>query len=233
MSFTWAAAFAAFFLPRPAARSYAAGACAAYGLGLAVNPFPGAPHVWFLTSVTALVGAEAVSALVGRLDRAALTDPLTGLLNRNGLQRRAAVAIAEAERSGMPLSVAVVDLDGFKQVNDRDGHDAGDQLLASLAAAWRKEIREEDILARLGGDEFVLVLPDATPREAQDLLGRLAAVSQAPWSSGVASSRPDSQLRDLLLDADRALYAAKAARPSEVVLPEPRQPADQPVRTAT
>ncbi len=231
MSFTWAAVFAAFFLSRRAARSYALAACAAFGAGLAVNPFSGAPHVWFLTSVTALVGTEAVAALVGRLDRAAVTDPLTGLLNRTGLQRQAAAALAEAERTGAPLSVAVVDLDGFKAVNDRDGHAAGDRLLASLAASWRKEIRAADILARLGGDEFVLVLPDATPSEARDLLDRLAAVSAAPWSSGVAVNRPDSTLRDLLLDADRALYAAKGARTRRVVLPEQRTA--QPVRTAT
>jgi diguanylate cyclase (GGDEF)-like protein len=179
-----------------------------------------------------MVGAEAVGRLVARLDRAALTDPLTGLLNRNGLQRRAAAALAEAERTGAPLSVAVVDLDGFKQVNDRDGHDAGDRLLAGLAASWRKEIRSDDILARLGGDEFVLVLPDSTPDQTQDLLARLAAVSSASWSAGVAANRPHSQLRDLLLDADRELYVAKAARPRQLVLPEPRETA-QPVRTAT
>ena len=87
------------------------------------------------------------------------------------------------------------------------------------------------MLARLGGDEFVLVLPGAGAREAEDLLDRLAAVSVTPWTSGVAAARPDTDLQQLLLEADRALYAAKAARQT-VVLPEPRS-ARQPGLTPT
>jgi diguanylate cyclase (GGDEF)-like protein len=233
MSFTWAAAFSAFFLPRVVARCYGVAAVLAFGAGLLSNPFYGAAHVWFLTSLTAVVAVEAVAALVSRLDHAAVTDPLTGLLNRNGLQREAHAALAAAGRSGSPLSVAVVDLDGFKAVNDQHGHDAGDRVLAELAASWRKEVRAGDIVARLGGDEFVLVLPDTSRADAEDLLTRLAAVSATPWSSGVVTSRPGNDLRDLLVGADRELYAAKARRPRQVVLPEQRVPDVQTVRTPT
>ncbi|MCW2715096.1 MAG: diguanylate cyclase [Frankiales bacterium] len=212
MSFTWTAAYAAFFFSRSAARAYAVSATAAFGVGVTVNPFLGMLHVWLLTTLTSLVAVEAIASLVGRLRRAALRDPLTDLLNRAGLHRQGERALRSATKTGAPLTVVVLDLDGFKAVNDDQGHAAGDRLLVALARAWEGEMRATDILARLGGDEFVLLLPDTDVHGAAMLLQRLAHRSPATWSAGTATHEAGSSLQRLLSEADSDLYRVKAAR---------------------
>jgi diguanylate cyclase (GGDEF)-like protein/PAS domain S-box-containing protein len=156
-----------------------------------------------------------------QLERIAYHDPLTDLPNRVLLQDRLAHAIAHAERRNRRLAVVYIDLDGFKQINDSNGHAAGDRLLAEIAARLRQAVREEDTVARIGGDEFVAVLVDLPPREAwEDLLQRLLEASRGgrrgsrvTASLGVAlypQAQPvDAEL--LLRQADRAMYAAKQA----------------------
>ena len=93
-------------------------------------------------------------------------------------------------RSGTDCTVVIVDLDGFKAVNDRHGHAAGDQLLVALADAWRLALRPADLVARYGGDAFVLVLPRTDVASAREVLSRLASCSPASWSYGLAAHRP-------------------------------------------
>ena len=211
--FVWIALYAALFFPRPVARAYVGLVAAALAAALALNPYDGAVHTWALVVVTTAVAAEALAANVGWLHKQAVTDPLTGLLNREGLRRAGERVLAGADRSGAELTVVVLDLDGFKGVNDRHGHAAGDRLLVDLAAAWTRELRPTDLLARYGGDEFVLVLPQTDGRAAKDVLGRLRDVSVTTWSYGLARHRPGAALAELLHAADADLYDAKAARP--------------------
>lgn len=211
-SFVWVVLYAAFFFSRRATRCYALACAGSFALALALNPFSGAGNVWVLMSLTMVVAAEAVAHIVRTLERQATTDPLTGLLNRDGLRTAGMRVLAQAQRSGRPLAAVIVDLDGFKLVNDRQGHAAGDRLLADLAAAWPPVLRADDVLARYGGDEFVLLLPGTATSAAVELLHRLRGASPAAWSFGLASGAAGKTLEDLLAEADADLYRVKAAR---------------------
>lgn len=136
-------------------------------------------------------------------------DPLTGLLNRRGAESHARGVHALAQRSLGPTTVAVIDIDGFKAVNDNMGHDAGDQVLRELARQWSQMIRSGDVLGRMGGDEFMLIMPNTDTRTAHALLRRMREVTPIPWSHGVTEWADDEDLSIALLRADRAMYRAK------------------------
>lgn len=144
-----------------------------------------------------------------RLERLALTDPLTGLPNRRHLELHLEREIARAVRTRQALAVAAFDLDGLKHVNDTEGHGAGDALLRETTTAWRTRLRAADLLARTGGDEFVLVLPDCGDREScEETVERIRSTG-APASAGLALWDGAEDIATLLRRADRALYAAK------------------------
>jgi diguanylate cyclase (GGDEF)-like protein len=155
-----------------------------------------------------------VEQLFQRLRELARTDMLTGLPNRRAWQELLQRESASARRSGEPLTVALLDLDGFKPYNDTHGHLAGDRLLMSMIASWRGALRETDVLARWGGDEFALLLPACGIREAESLLERMrAAFPDAPFSVGLVESEGDSPSEELVASADERLYQAKRGRP--------------------
>ncbi|MGV3680460.1 MAG: diguanylate cyclase [Acidovorax sp.] len=166
------------------------------------------------------------------LDLQARTDALTGLLNRRGFDSRMEFALALARRSGRPLSVVSLDVDHFKGVNDRFGHEAGDEVLRRLAQTLQQRLRASDVIARLGGEEFAVVLPDTAAEDAfaiaQSIVDGMAAqedplVGRITVSAGIASLRdaPDSAL-ELLRRSDAALYAAKGQGRNRVCAePEP------------
>lgn len=167
-----------------------------------------------IQDITELKRLEAErSRLLAELEILAATDELTALPNRRTWAGELRREIARASRERAPLAVALVDLDRFKEYNDAQGHQAGDTLLISAAAAWRAVLRETDVLARVGGDEFALALPRCPEDRAHDLLRRLAAAtpSDQSVSAGVAMWEPGESADDLLARADAALYAAKQA----------------------
>jgi diguanylate cyclase (GGDEF)-like protein len=142
----------------------------------------------------------------------AYTDALSGLPNRRAFEDRAARLRDFSDAK--PLAVLMMDLDGFKQVNDLEGHEAGDRILASMARAIAGGLREGDFVARLGGDEFAALLPRTNLEEAESLAERLRAdVQDAGSSASVTSSFGVAMLEDdvrrALLRADVALYEAK------------------------
>jgi diguanylate cyclase (GGDEF)-like protein len=149
----------------------------------------------------------------------ARTDSLTGLLNRRGFLEVARREIARSARSGRPLTVVLVDVDRFKEVNDVRGQDAGDHLLGGMGTALRSAMRAVDASARLGGDEFAVLLPDADIASIASVLDRLrlvlmqaAAEKAAPVtvSLGAATfSRPPASLDEMLRAAGRMLQDAK------------------------
>lgn len=158
------------------------------------------------------------------LERLATQDALTGLPNRLALLDRMGLALAHAQRTGRQLAVCFVDLDGFKLVNDRFGHEAGDLLLQEIARRLRVALRGEDTVARLGGDEFVLLLGDLEAqsacegaleqliRDVQQPVVLPAGVAQVSASIGVAMCPADADDAVALLTlADRAMYRAKKA----------------------
>jgi diguanylate cyclase (GGDEF)-like protein len=159
-----------------------------------------------------------------QLDHIAHHDPLTGLPNRILLADRLQQGIAQSQRRGKSLAVVYLDLDGFKPINDRYGHDVGDEFLIALAHRMKAALREGDTLARIGGDEFVAVLADLERRQDCDfVLARLllaasdpltvrAQVLQVSASIGVSLYPQDGADADLLLRyADQAMYEAKQA----------------------
>jgi diguanylate cyclase (GGDEF)-like protein/PAS domain S-box-containing protein len=159
-----------------------------------------------------------------RLRHLADHDDLTGLINRRRFQEELQRHLAEGRRYGLTGALLVLDLDGFKEVNDNHGHSAGDRVLCAVADALRSRLRASDVVARLGGDEFAVLLPRETPAEAELVCRSLeraipaevsvpgdrrieVSVGFAPFADGVES------VDDVLAAADASMYAAKHGRP--------------------
>ncbi|MGY2066377.1 putative bifunctional diguanylate cyclase/phosphodiesterase [Blastococcus sp. SYSU DS0619] len=161
------------------------------------------------------------------------TDELTGLANRRSLLEQAQRVVAAARRE-RPAALLLLDLDGFKEINDSLGHTAGDDLLRQIGPRLRRSLRSGDVLARLGGDEFAVLMPAAEPAEARALAWRLSDLLHAPFtvadvrlhvgvSIGVATTpAPAATVEELLHCADVAMYSAKRARERvHVYVPDP------------
>lgn len=157
-----------------------------------------------------------------RLSELALQDPLTGLANRTALQQHLDQALARSLRRHELLAVMLIDLDGFKPINDQHGHGYGDLVLAEIARRLRQHIRDGDLPARLGGDEFVVICENVqSADDAQDLARRLLEGLDTPMhledrsvrvgaSIGIALCHGDADATSLIRLADAAMYRAKA-----------------------
>ena len=162
------------------------------------------------------------AALLRRdLEVRASTDPLTGLLNRRALDAAAALAVAAINEGKGVFAATVLDLDKYKELNDRLGHVAGDHALKAVSYCLKRELRTSDLIARTGGDEFVLLLPRTPGKEAARIAERLRdclqqldlglsdPLAEITGSFGVAEAMPGESWEDLLERCDGALYAAK------------------------
>jgi diguanylate cyclase (GGDEF)-like protein len=173
----------------------------------------------------ALIGSHLASADLQSRDEA-VADPMTGLLNRLTLSSRFAAAQRLAAGTGQSIGVVMCDVDHFKRINDTHGHDRGDEVLVELASRLRASLRATDVAYRVGGEEFVLLLPGRDIGDAVLVAERVRhAVAATPLaglpvtvSAGVTSVREDAAtLSEVLRQADRALYAAKAAGRNRVL----------------
>jgi diguanylate cyclase (GGDEF)-like protein len=160
--------------------------------------------------------------LMGRLEALARTDPLTTIANRRALEEALVRELASAERSGRPLSVVMLDLDHFKEFNDRRGHQSGDVHLRDTAAAWLRELRPSDTLARFGGEEFLAILPDCESAVGARIGDRLRELvpGRETCSAGVATWDRRETMTDLIARADAALYEAKRRGRDRTVVAE-------------
>ncbi len=151
------------------------------------------------------------------LHKMAMLDPLTGLHNRRFAEERLAAEVARSHRSGHPLTVIMLDLNDFKQINDRSGHAAGDQVLKEFAERLKALVRVSDLAVRLGGDEFLMLLVDCAPDMAERLVARIGTLQvnyqgtriTVQFCAGWAGCRPGEPADKLLERADRELYEAK------------------------
>ena len=168
-----------------------------------------------------------LSLALAEVQRLASHDELTGLPNRREMQQRLEQEHARFQRTGEAFSVAVLDLDHFKQINDAQGHAGGDEVLRVFAAAVRDNLRGMDVFARWGGEEFLLLLPGTAGQRAQGVVQRLlehvhaidigfapnpgATGRRLSFSAGVAEQRRDEPVADTVARADRHMYEAKRA----------------------
>jgi diguanylate cyclase (GGDEF)-like protein len=176
--------------------------------------------VWLLLAELLSRLAARNAAITARLQTALDTDTLTGVGSRRSLDAR-------LRRLSRGDTIAVVDLDHFKAVNDKSGHCAGDVVLSDFGETLQAQVRPHDFVARYGGEEFVLVLSRTTPSQGLDVLARVRAAWHeaqpgVTFSSGLAVNRDDGRNDRLLSVADAALYRAKAAgRDRDVVATAP------------
>jgi diguanylate cyclase (GGDEF)-like protein/PAS domain S-box-containing protein len=228
------------FLPRPEAR-YLCVPLTVQGEMLGVFCLAGAPanskhHVSQLQLAVTVSESVKLSLsnlrLREKLRAEAIHDPLTGLFNRRYLEETLSRELHRARRGNSPLCLAMLDLDRFKQFNDRFGHDAGDSFLRELGRLVRENLRKSDISCRYGGEEFVLVLPDSSLPDAEQRLEQLRVlikhlkiqhgdqmIGPLTISAGVAQAEKlSTEPSELLRAADNALYAAKKAGRDRVVV---------------
>ncbi|WP_420408848.1 diguanylate cyclase [Hoeflea sp.] len=164
------------------------------------------------------------------LARLAWTDSLTGALNRHRFLELAEKEIDRTARHHKPASLLVLDADHFKQINDRDGHAAGDEVLKGIVERFKRTLRSHDIIGRIGGEEFGILLPEIGADDAVKVAAKLCnAISELPFafegqllratiSIGVATHTPGDHLHEVMRRADMALYEAKAAGRNCLVL---------------
>jgi diguanylate cyclase (GGDEF)-like protein len=186
------------------------------------------PGLWIANTLVQAASFATVGLLIATLKDALMRerwlsriDPISSLLNSRAFHEEATRSLALCRRKGRPVTLAYIDLDNFKAVNDTVGHQAGDRLLRSVALLLRASTRPSDLCARLGGDEFVVLLPEVDQDEASAALERIrlqlsatAASDAYPVTASIGAvtfmSVPES-LQQMISAADSRMYAAKAA----------------------
>ena len=184
-------------------------------------------HMRLLETLSRIASdAIATSLRHAETETHAMTDAMTTLPNARSLQIQFEKEIARAQRNGSSFQILMLDLDGFKAVNDTFGHKAGDRLLKEISIVMRKQLRDYDFLARYAGDEFVAIIPETTPEAVRDLCQRMekavenyklptegGGIANVGVSLG-ASAFPNAgeTLDQLIIAADKAMYAVKGRR---------------------
>ena len=165
---------------------------------------------------------DALAVTLRQTETLSLTDELTNLPNRRAFVQRLDQELSRSQRTGRPLALVLLDIDNFKNINDRHGHYVGDMILRGYAESMLRELRQHDLLARYGGEEFGLLLPETSLDDARNALEKLAGrVQREPldiggasmdlpsFSAGIACLRPGESATTLINRADQSLYRAK------------------------
>lgn len=191
---------------------------------------------------------EELSKALATVQHLATRDTLTGLYNRRHMQERLEACLGRLDRYGERFTLALIDLDHFKTINDRHGHKVGDEVLTAFAHAASAVLRESDVLGRWGGEEFLVIFPETAPEQArrplerlQAELTRLALSASVPglrvsFSAGLALHVAHATLNHTLERTDAALYEAKRGGRNQVVLAAPvpsvfPEPKEEPATT--
>jgi len=194
-------------------RSFEVDLCDGRWLWVDETTFDGGWLLSVFTDITSLKTSEQMQR------QAANTDPLTGLPNRRAARVRMSSAIADAARTATPFTIALIDLDHFKSINDRFGHQTGDKVLVQFAVMARATLRRTDLVARVGGEEFLVLMPGCDLADAYRTIGalrdKMPGLDLTPetslrctFSAGLATFAGQS-IEQLLNAADKALYRAK------------------------
>lgn len=191
--------------------------------------------IWIANTLVQGVSFATVGILIATLRAGLLrerslsrADPLTSLLNGRAFYDDAQRLLALCRRKGRPITIAYIDLDNFKSINDRSGHQAGDDLLCRVADKLRSSVRPSDLVARLGGDEFVILLPEVNSQEAALTVDRLRSLlpdavtsSHGPITASIGAvtfiEAPDD-VEDMVREADSRMYLAKSSGKNRVHL---------------
>ena len=185
----------------------------------------------FVVSACAYVFAHRNHDQRERLEHLATIDPLTGIKNRRSMDQELDLAAADAERTGLPYALVLLDIDHFKRINDQHGHGVGDDVLTNLVALLKQNTRKSDQLFRYGGEEFVLLLPGVDGIGLQAVMNNLQQVlrrymkhpgGSVTASFGVALLRPRENVDSWLARADAALYEAKESGRDRIVFADPQ-----------
>jgi diguanylate cyclase (GGDEF)-like protein/putative nucleotidyltransferase with HDIG domain len=233
--YLWIFLFSSYFFTRAQAAAQIAYVGVAYGAVLALRPPHGAVAWWTVGMGTLLVTSALIwtmrdraETLIARLYDAARTDPLTKLLNRRGFRELLDLELERARRGELAMTVLAGDIDHFKEVNDRLGHQVGDAALVRIAHVLESAKRRIDAAARVGGEEFALILPNTNQSEALTLAERLRCALLDEFSGdavpitisfGIATFRDHAETAASLLHAaDDALYEAKESGRNRSVL---------------
>ena len=167
--------------------------------------------LWVVVVASTIVFGLVLSLIMRRMQELIMVDPLTGLINRKGLE-----VVLESQQGGgqvvTPRSLVVIDLDAFKRINDQRGHQAGDEVLRDFSEGLRSLLRPDDIAVRSGGDEFLLILPRTDIPGAEGLMRRIQYGIPIAHSFGVAEWNRDSAFDLAVAEADRLMYFQKSKR---------------------
>ena len=203
--------YTSLLLKRPAVVVYYLG-LAAYVAAVAARGDSTLTTGAFVIAIEATVATEIVRVLFERMRWLARADPLTGVLNRHGLELAGQRLLTRARRRRTPVSVVLIDLDDLREVNNTRGHRAGDDLLVAATRQWLDDLSGDEVAGRVGGDEFVLMLPGVDAERARARVRTLAEEATVRWTAGVAQMRGEESLADLIERADQEMYARKPAR---------------------
>ena len=208
--------FAALFFHRRDVVALAALSAVALGAGVTSDGFsPDDLLLWTLAASVVASTGHVLHDMRHTAERLSYADALTGAANRREWNLVVTEALREHDRVGGPLAVVLIDIDAFKSINDTEGHERGDEVLATAVTTWRGVIRPGDLIARLGGDEFGILLHNVRLERAHEigehLLAAFRTATGFSCSIGIAAAVQSGSARDLFSHADRQLYEAKGA----------------------